>query len=138
MMVVRDATSTYLTHQEWHALLHKLPDGRGILVQIATCKALVRAIEEGIVCALSHHRGNFIPLLRSRVDAGRVVRTRVQKEHRARGSTPQGGQEAREIQADCARVVVRVIHGLNTYILENSMVVCWFTISVDMCRMREV
>lgn len=69
-----------LTQQNLVPLLHKVPDGKGVLVHVAGREPLVRHVEDdGVLLALDQLRQLF-PLLRCRVDARRVLGTRMQED----------------------------------------------------------
>lgn len=65
------------------------------------------------------------PLLRRRVYARRVVRARVQEEHRPFRRFAQRSEESGIIKSDGFGVIVRVVFGFNADVLEDCFVVGW-------------
>ena len=70
-----------LCERDLMSVFNKDSDRLRITFTIARGEALVRHVEEGEVILRLHDFGNFAPLLRRRIDASRIVRTRVQQEH---------------------------------------------------------
>lgn len=60
-------------------LLDEMPDGEGVLVSQARCKALVCHVKENEVALLFANVADFGPLLGGWVDAGGVVGTGVEQ-----------------------------------------------------------
>ena len=64
------------------ALLDKIADGECITGGVTGSKALVGHVEKGEEGLLLYNIGDFLPLFRSRVDTGRVMRAGVEKNDR--------------------------------------------------------
>lgn len=105
------------------ALLDKVADGKGVRIDVAARKSLVRHVEEGIV-ALSLDDGlDLLPLLDGGVDAGGVVRARVEQEHGPLGRGLDVGDQALKVEADGVLVVVAVLLDLQAGVGEDGAVV---------------
>lgn len=105
------------------ALLNKVADGKGILVNVATGKALVGHVEESKVVHLLGDLGKLLPLLGGRVNAGRVVSASVQEEDAALGGGLHVGNHALKVEANSILVVVAVLLDLEAGVGEDGLVV---------------
>lgn len=97
-----------LAHEERHVALDKVSHRPRVRLEVARGKALVRTVEEGVVTLGDKDVGNLLPLLLGGVDAGGVVRARVQEEHGLVGRGAEEGEVRGEGEANRRRVVVRV------------------------------
>ena len=66
-----------LRDAHFEALGDEVADGPGVVFEVAGCEALVRAVEEREVLALTDDFGEFNPLVAGGVDTGGVVGARV-------------------------------------------------------------
>ncbi len=105
------------------ALLDKVPDGEGVLVDVTAGEALVGHVEEGEVALGLDGRLDLLPLLGGGVDAGGVVGAGVEQESAAVGGLVDVGDHALEVEADGVLVVVGVLLDLQTRVLEHGGVV---------------
>ncbi len=105
------------------ALLDKVADGKGVLVNVATGEALVGHVEEGKVAMLLGDLGNLLPLLLRGVDTGGVVSTGVEEEDTALGGGLDVGDHAVKVQANGMLVVVAVLLDLEAGVGEDGLVV---------------
>jgi hypothetical protein len=72
-----------LSDKHLKALLDKVANSPGILVQVARRKTLVCAVEEGKLRSTLHERGNLFPLILCRVHSSGVVCASVQQDNTA-------------------------------------------------------
>lgn len=114
-----------LAYEQGDRLGDKLTDRPRVVVEVAGREPLVRAVEKGKVLLLLEDLGNLFPLLARRVDAGRVVRARVQEEDGLFRRFPEKVEERRQVEADRFRVVVRVIDRGQADAVEDGLVVRW-------------
>ena len=68
-----------LSNHHLEALLNKVADSISILIEAARSESLVGNIKVGEEVVLFHDLGNFVPLLRSRINTGWVVSADVQQ-----------------------------------------------------------
>ena len=97
-----------LRDHHFEALLEKISDGPGVIVEIAARKALVRAIEEGEQPLGAHRLCDLLPLISRGVDAGGVVGAGVQDDDAVFGGGVEGGDHVGEGEALGGFVEVRV------------------------------
>jgi hypothetical protein len=71
-----------LAERDLVTLAHEVAWGERIVCDVAGREALVGHVEEGEVLLVLEERGELLPLVVRRVDAGRVVRTRMQEDDR--------------------------------------------------------
>lgn len=105
------------------ALLDKVADGKGVLVDVATGEALVGHVEEGKVLLLLGDLGELHPLLGGGIDTGRVVSAGVQEEDAALGGGLHVGNHALKVEANGVLVVVAVLLDLEAGVEEDGLVV---------------
>ena len=74
---------------------------------------------------LQEHVADLAPLFACGVDAGGVVRARVQEDHRAFWQALEGVEEGPKREPDRLGVVVGVREGINAYVPEDGKVVDW-------------
>lgn len=91
------------------ALLDKVAQGKGVLVNVARREALVRHVEEGEVAGLLDGLGDLPPLLLRGVHASGVVRAGVEQEDAPLGRLLDVLHHALKVQADGLLVVVPVL-----------------------------
>ena len=72
-----------LCDAELEALLDKVVDWPGVIVQVAGSEALVSAVEEGEVRLLAHYGGDLFPLVLSGVDARGVMSAGMEEDDAA-------------------------------------------------------
>eukprot|EP00966_Prymnesium_polylepis_P332110 7387646-Prymnesium_polylepis.2 len=77
-----------LREQHRVPLVDKLADGAGVELGVARRKALIGAVHEDVVAAREDCGRDLAPLVRGRVDAGRVVRARVEQGRSNRPEPP--------------------------------------------------
>ena len=99
---------THLADEHGDAPPDELAHGPGVVVQVAAREALVGTVEERKVALFEHHIRDLAPLFLRRIDARRVVRARVDEEHRARRRALERRDVRVEREPDRLRVVVRV------------------------------
>lgn len=117
------AHPTNLANQQWHVPLHKVPHRPRVPIEVPARKALVSTVEEDVVSLLERNIRDRLPLLARGVHARRVVRTRVDEEHRPVGRGPERVREAGVVEADRRWVVVRVSDRLDPDVPEDRKVV---------------
>ena len=71
-----------LRAEQLEALLGEVADRARVLIEISRCESLVGRVEEGEQFPLAHDLCDLLPLGVGGVAAGRIVRTRVQDDHR--------------------------------------------------------
>ncbi|OAQ97853.1 hypothetical protein LLEC1_00024 [Akanthomyces lecanii] len=97
------------------ALLDKVADSKGVLVNVATGKSLIGHVEEGKVALLLGDLGELLPLLLRWVDTGGV-------EDAALGGGLDVGDHALKIEANGVLVVVAVLLDLEASVGEDGLV----------------
>lgn len=105
------------------ALLDKVANGEGVLVNVATGEALIGHVEKGKVALLLGDLGELLPLLLRGVDTGRVVGAGVEEEDAALRGGLDVGDHALEVEADGVLVVVAVLLDLEAGVGEDGLVV---------------
>jgi hypothetical protein len=106
-----------------HTLLDEVAERKGVLVGVATGKALVGHVEEGVVLALLDGLGNLQPLLLGRVDTGGVVGAGVEQDNAALGHGLDVGNHSLKVEANRVLVVVAVLLDLEARVREDGAVV---------------
>lgn len=104
-------------------LLDKMADGKGIFVSVTAGKTLIRHVEESKVPLLLDDTGHLLPLLRGRVDAGRIVGTGVEEEDTAQRRSLEVSHHALKIKADRVLVVVAILLDFEAGVGEDGFVV---------------
>lgn len=105
------------------ALLDKVTDSEGVLVGVATGKALVGHVEERKVILLLDDIRDLLPLLLAGVDTSRVVSTSVEEEGAAVRSSLHIGEKTLKVKTNGVLVVVAVLLDLKTGVVEDGLVV---------------
>jgi hypothetical protein len=101
------------------ALLDKVPDRKGVVVGVARGETLVGHVEEGYVLLVLDEVRQFLPLGVGRVDAGRVVRARVEEDDGALGRGRNVGLHAGKVEADRLLVEVAVLLDLEARVARD-------------------
>lgn len=114
-----------LANQHRDIPFDEFSDGPGIPVQVATGKALVGAVEKGVVTLLQHHVRDFTPLFPGGVYASRVVSTCMEDEDGTVRGRIDGTKELVESETNGLGIVVLVMEGFEPDIPEDIVVVCY-------------
>lgn len=94
---------------------------------------MISPVHESKVTLANKDLGQLVPLRLGRVDAGRVVSAVVEQNDAALGSRLECARESFPVEADVLGVVVRVLNGVQAYVVDDRVVVrCnsvsrWFT-----------
>ncbi len=104
------------------ARLRQTQPALGVLAEAAG-KALVGEIDQGQDAHVGHELRDDVPLLRSQVDARRVVATAVQHKHIARRHARHGGGHALEVERIRCRVEIGIGLDRQTRRCEDARVV---------------
>lgn len=112
-----------LRNDKLEALLDEVANRGSIASKAATGEALVGAVEEGEVVLAADDGGKLLPLLKCRVDTGRVVGARVKENNGTLRRLLDAALHALEVEAASLLVEVRVVGALETDILEDGLVV---------------
>lgn len=105
------------------ALLDEMPDSVGILISVTRGKALVSHVEERVVLAGLNSIRDTVPLLRGGIHTSWVVRAGVQQENRVLGGILDILDQAFVVKSNCVLVVVPVLLGLQSRVLEDGIVI---------------
>lgn len=105
------------------ALLDKVADGEGILVDVARSETLVGHVEEGVVALVLDDSLDLLPLLGSGVDTSGVVGAGVEEEDGVVGGGLEVADQTLEVEADGVLVVVGILGDLETGVTEDGAVV---------------
>ena len=100
-----------------------MTERKGVLVGVATGKALVGHVEEGEVVPCLDGVGNLNPLVLSRVNTSWVVGAGVEQDNAALGHGFDVRNHSIEVEANGVLVVVPVLLDLQARVLEDGIVV---------------
>ena len=84
---------------EFETLFDEIADSPGVAFEVAGCKTLVCAVEEGKVLFVADDFGEFFPLVMDWVNAGGVVGAGVEKDDTTFRGFLNGGGHALEVEA---------------------------------------
>lgn len=84
---------------------------------------MIGGVKESVVPFCEHDICDGLPLLLRGVDTCGVVRTGMEYEHRTLGSTVQRCNEARKIEANSPRIVIRIQMRFDPDIVEDGVVI---------------
>ena len=97
LTVKSEVLSEGLSANCFEASAHKISETLSVVIEISRSEALICAVKERKQFFLLNHVSDRFPLFFGRVNAGRVVCTRVQDHHRVRRSGTQVFDEAIEV-----------------------------------------
>jgi hypothetical protein len=96
--------------EDWaHTLLDEVAERKGVLVGVATGKALVGHVEEGKVVARLDGIGNLDPLVLGGINTSWVVGAGVEQDNAALGHGLDVGDHSLKVEANGVLVVVAVL-----------------------------